>query len=295
MIKEITVKSALHYHNKKFATNYDLNIYRGCEHKCRYCFAQYSHKYLESDFFNDIYVKTNIAEILDRELSKKSWKHDLINISSVCDCYQPLEEKYKLMENVLKVLIKHKNPTFILTKSPLILRDFDLIDELSQKTDVCIATTVTTLNENIRRKIEPNTYPTIDRLNMISKFTRLKCETNVMLMPIIPYLTDTTSNIESIYATCSNLRIKHIICGSLHLRGNLKTNFYNFLKKDFPKAFDNIQHLYKYSYVSREYVKKLNKFLLSMKRKYKIYNLNTNINRNDIIENNDKQLDLFRV
>lgn len=294
MIKEITVKSALHYHNKKFATNYDLNIYRGCEHKCRYCFAQYSHKYLESDFFNDIYVKTNIAEILDLELSKKSWKHDIINISGVCDCYQPLEEKYKLMENVLKVLIKHKNPAFILTKSPLILRDFDLIDELSKKTDVCIATTVTTLDENIRQKIEPNTYTTIDRLNMISKFTELKCETNVMLMPIIPYLTDTTSNIESIYATCNRLGIKHMICGSLHLRGNLKTNFYNFLKKDFPKTFHNIQHLYKGNYVSREYVQKLNKFLLSMKRKYKIYNLNTNINRSDIIEDNDKQLDLFR-
>ena len=106
--KEIKAKSVLHYHDKKFASNYDLNIYRGCEHKCEYCFAQYSHKYLENDFFNDIYIKTNVAEILDKELTKKPLNHTQICICGVSDCYQPAEEKYKLMPDILKVLIKHK-------------------------------------------------------------------------------------------------------------------------------------------------------------------------------------------
>ena len=79
--KEIQAKSVLHYHDTKFASNYDLNIYRGCEHRCEYCFAQYSHKYLESDFFNDIYVKTNVAEILDNELTKNPERYEIYIIA----------------------------------------------------------------------------------------------------------------------------------------------------------------------------------------------------------------------
>ena len=277
MIKEITVKTALHYHNTKFAANYDLNIYRGCEHRCKYCFAQYSHKYLESDFFNDIYVKTNVAEILDKELNKKSWKHDVINISGVCDCYQPIEEKYEIMPKVLEVLIKHKNPTFILTKSDLILRDYELIKELSNLTQVCISTTVTTLDENIRKKLEPNVCSSTNRLKMLSEFSKLNCKTNVMLMPIIPYLTDSKKSLEGVYRMCQKIGIKHIIPGSLHLRGSLKKYFYSFLEKEFPDTFNKITSLYDTSYVKREYTQKLNEFLFELKKKYKIYNLKNDI------------------
>lgn len=300
MIKEITVKTALHYHDTKFASNYDLNIYRGCEHRCKYCFAQYSHKYLESDFFNDIYVKINVAEILDKELTKKTWKHDLINISGVCDCYQPIEKKYKIMPKVLEVLIKHKNPVFILTKSDLIARDYELIKELSDMTQVCISTTITTLDEDIRKKLEPNTCSSIDRLKMLSKFVGLNCKTNVMLMPIIPYLTDSRRNLEGIYRLCYETGIEHIIPAPLHLRGSLKRYFYSFLQKEFPDTFDKIVKLYDTAYVKKEYSKKLNKFLFNLKKKYGIYNLKNDLKVDNITDkinifpkDNGGQLDLF--
>lgn len=291
-IKEIEVKSALHYHDTKFASNYDLNIYRGCEHRCEYCFAQYSHEYLESDFFNDIFVKTNIAEILDKELTKKPLNDCQINICGVCDCYQPFEEKYQLMPQILKVLIKHKQPVFILTKSPLILRDYDLIKELAEKTNVCISATVTTLNEEIRKKIEPHTFPSIERIKAIGKFaTTTKCETNIMLMPIIPYLTDSIYNIEEIYKTTKSYGIKNIIPGPLHLRGNLKKNFYKFLSLHFPDTYKNIQHLYKNAYISKDYSQKLNNFLLKMKKKYNLYSYQMPDLQNNVYI--PKQLDLF--
>ena len=148
--REINCKSALNKINNKYGFCYDLNIYRGCIHKCYYCFAVYSHKYINSrDFFGEIFVKKNIAEVLEKELSSRNWKRDIINLGSVTDNYQECEKDYKLMRDILKLLIRYKTPMCISTKSDLILRDFDLIDELSNIVPVRIATTITTLNEKL--------------------------------------------------------------------------------------------------------------------------------------------------
>jgi DNA repair photolyase len=278
MIKEIQVKSALHFHKRKFATNYDLNIYRGCEHRCQYCFAQYTQDYLNSSFFGDIFIKMNIAEMLDRELSKKTWKGNLINISGVCDCYQPLEQKYKLMENVLRVLIRHKNPVFILTKSPLIIRDFELIKKLSETTPVCVSTSITTLNKNVSEKLEPNVVSGMDRFEIIRIFSGIKsCKTCVMSMPVIPYLTDGPANIEGIYRQAKEYGANGLICSSLHLRGNLKECFYNFLGKNFPDVLTNIRPLYRGAYVNGTYEKKLDSLLREMRKKYRLYGVSFDV------------------
>ncbi len=96
MYKETTAKTILHFHEQQFATNWDANIYRGCEHNCRYCFAQYSHNYLENkDFFNNIIVKSNSPELLYKELGKRKWNKPPVNVCGISDCYQPAEKKYK--------------------------------------------------------------------------------------------------------------------------------------------------------------------------------------------------------
>jgi DNA repair photolyase len=293
MIKESQVKSAIHFHSKKFATNYDLNIYRGCEHCCQYCFARYSQDYLNSDFFGDIFVKTNIAEVLDRELSKKTWKGQPLNISGVCDCYQPLEQKYKLMEDVLRILIKHKNPVFILTKSPLILRDFDLIKKLSEVASTRVSTTITTLDRSIGDKLEPNVASGMERFEVIKEFSKVKtCKTCVMLMPIIPHLTDNIDNIENIYKYSREFGANGLICASLHLRGNLKKFFCDFLRKNFPNTLTNIQRLYRGAYVNKAYEYKLDSFLLKMKKKYRMYGLGCDAVE---IKKEAVELDLFDI
>lgn len=277
MIKEINAKTAIHYHKQKIVTNYDLNIYRGCEHKCKYCFAQYSHDYLNSDFFNDIFVKINIAEILDFELNKKSWKHDFINISGVSDCYQPIEKQYQIMPKILKVLIKHKNPILIVTKSPLILRDYDLICKLAQDTHVNIYTSISTLDDNIRQQIEPNTVSSIERINFLKEFNKVNLNnlsTGILLMPIIPYLTDTINNLENIFKLAKENNIKSVTTSAMHLRGNLKKNFFNFLQSSFSEVYLNIQKIYKNAYISESYNLKLNKFLFYLRKKYNLYNKN---------------------
>ena len=113
--REINCKSAINKIKNKFGFCNDLNIYRGCLHKCYYCYAVYSHKYINSrDFFNEIFVKKNIAEVLEKELSSKSWKRETINLGSVTDSYQKAEEDYKIMPDILKLLIKYKTPMCII-------------------------------------------------------------------------------------------------------------------------------------------------------------------------------------
>ena len=199
MFEEIQVKKAL---NRIKATSritlpyhWDLNIYRGCEHGCNYCFAMYSHSYLEKKdkysfaeeevypsageekcaFFQRIYVKTNIVEALDKQLGARSWKKEVINIGGVCDSYQPAEAKYRLMRKVLELMIEYRNPVTISTKSDLILRDYDLLSELAELTYVNIAVTVTTMDEKLSSLLEPLASSPEKRFSVLRAFKDTAC------------------------------------------------------------------------------------------------------------------------
>ena len=208
MLEEIQVTKAL---NKIKATSkitlpfhWDLNIYRGCEHGCNYCYAMYSHSYLEKKkkksysvcrgrncaFFRRICVKTNIAEALEKQLGARTWKKELINIGGVCDSYQPAEAKYGLMREVLALMIEYKNPVTISTKSDLILRDYELLGELAELTYVNIAVTVTTMDEKLSTLLEPLASPPEKRFSVLKEFKDTAAVTGLHMMPILPFLTD---------------------------------------------------------------------------------------------------------
>ncbi|MHA1728724.1 MAG: radical SAM protein [Promethearchaeota archaeon] len=268
----MTAKSALNNVSGWLPYNWDLNIYRGCLHKCEYCFAMYSHKYLNSnDYFGDIFVKTNIAEVLEQDLKKRSWKHERINIGGVCDSYQPLESKYKLMRKILKVLIKYKNLAMISTKSDLILRDFDLINKLSQFAPVNIAATITTLDEDIRKLIEPNSSPSLDRFGILKKFKQTNANIGLHLMPILPLITDSVENLEKIFVKAKEIDVDYVITGILHLRGKTRNHFFNFLQNKFPELYHKYLNYYPNSKLRKDYSSKIIKTLGSLKNKYKLY------------------------
>jgi DNA repair photolyase len=278
--KEISCKSACIKTKRKMPYKWDLNIYRGCEHRCKYCYALYSHKYLEKNynessksdqFFDNIYVKTNIAEELDKQLAKSSWKNDIIAIGTVTDSYQPIEREYELMPEILKVLIKHKNPAIISTKSDLILRDLDLIDELSQITYINIAGSVTTMDEEINLSLEPNAAKSKLRIAMLKKVrkkTNASC--GFHFMPIIPYLTDSYENIDTIFKNMELANVHYTILGPLNLYGQTRRFFFNFLKQDFPDIHKDMISLYKTGSLDKQYKRELFTKLNKIKRKYNI-------------------------
>ena len=190
MIKEITVKEPLNkIGNDYLPFQWDLNIYRGCTHNCRYCYALYSHKYLESNnFFGDIFVKSNIVEALEKKLASTRWKGGIINMGGVTDSYQPIERQRKIMTEVLLLMIKHKNPIAISTKSDLILRDFNLLCELAKNASVYVAVTITTTDDKLQKILEPGATSSTKRLGVLKAFSNTNVVTGLHMMPILPFL-----------------------------------------------------------------------------------------------------------
>lgn len=292
--KEETCKGALNKLKRKIPYGWDLNIYRGCQHGCKYCYAIYSHKYLDSsDFFRDIHVKTNIVDELEKELKKNSWKKEIINIGGVTDSYQPAEDKYKFMPEILKLLIKYKTPAIISTKSKLILRDYDLIDELSRITYVNVAETITTMDEYIRKRIEPFGATSLERFEVLKQFRKTNASTGLHVMPIIPYITDSYENFDSMFKIASDCKVDYVLPGTLYLRGDTRTVFFNFIKKEFINLHEPLQSLYKTGGASKEYKNKLYVIVNELRNKYNLSSSYTHPMKEKLNQSENIQLSMF--
>ena len=268
-INKIDAKSALTELKRKVPYGWDLNIYRGCQHGCQYCYAMYSHQYIGNDsFFNDIYVKENVVEQLELELASDKWKREVINIGGVTDSYQPVEARYQLMPQILKLLIKYKTPAIISTKSKLILRDYDLIDELSRITYVNVAETITTMDEAIRARIEPCGAKSLERFEVLKEFRKTNASTGLHLMPIIPYITDNEENFDRMFACAAECGVHYVLPGTLYLRGTTYKNFMAFIEKEFPEIQVEFKKLYKTGSAGKEYKTVLYEMVNRLRDKY---------------------------
>ncbi len=264
-------KSALNKLKRKVPYGWDLNIYRGCEHGCKYCYAIYSHDYLsDGNFFDNVYYKKNVLEELEKELSSPTWKREVVNLGGVTDSYQPIEKELKLMPEILKLMIKYKTPIIISTKSELILRDIELIDELSKITYVNVAFTITTMDENLREQLEPNGCSSKRRFEVLKKFGRTNASRGVHLMPIIPYLTDNYENLDEIYKLASDAKVDYVLPGTMYLIGKTKPYFLNFVRDYKRDIYDKISALYKRGGAGSEYKDGLYKKINEIKLKYNI-------------------------
>lgn len=288
-IEKIQVKSALNQLKRKIPYGWDLNIYRGCEHGCQYCYAMYTHGYLEADdFHQQLFVKENILEVLEKELSAPQWDRAIVNIGGVTDSYQPIERDYQLMPEILKLFIKYKTPVIISTKSDLILRDLDLIDELSQVAYVNIAATVTTMDETIREVLEPGSARSIDRLMMLKAFQKTNATTGLHVMPIIPYLTDTYNNFNSMFKIASDINVDYTLMGTLYLRGKTKPHFLKFIKEYDPEIYEKLKALYVKGSAGKPYKNQLYAMVNDLRAQYKLSSSYSRVMKNKINELNQK-------
>ncbi len=171
-----------------------LNPYRGCEHGCIYCYARPTHEYLGFsaglDFESKIMVKQHAPELLRAELMSPNWRPQVLFLSGVTDCYQPIERKLKLTRRCLEVLVEFRNPVLIITKNHLVTRDIDLLSELARYNAAAAWLSITTLDADLRNVMEPRTSPPAARLAAIRELAKAGIPTGVNVAPVIPGLTD---------------------------------------------------------------------------------------------------------
>jgi DNA repair photolyase len=171
-----------------------INVYRGCEHGCSYCYARNTHEFLGFsaglDFESKIIVKENAPELLRRELSSPKWKPQILAMSGVTDCYQPVERRLQLTRRCLAVLAEFRNPVGIITKNHLVTRDTDLLSELADHQAVCVNLSINSLDSELARQLEPRASSPKMRLAAVEALAKAGIPVGILVAPVIPALND---------------------------------------------------------------------------------------------------------
>jgi DNA repair photolyase len=219
-----------------------VNPYRGCEHGCIYCYARPFHEYLGFsaglDFETKIMVKENAPKLLREELSSPKWKPQVIAMSGVTDCYQPVERKLKLTRGCLEVLAEFRNPVGIVTKNFLVTRDIDLLSELARHNAVVVHISLTTLDTELRKIMEPRTSPPAARLEAIRRLSQAGVPVGILMAPIVPGLTD--HEIPALLAAAAEAGAKSAGHVTLRLPHAVAPLFEKWLETHFPDRKEKV-------------------------------------------------------
>jgi DNA repair photolyase len=219
-----------------------INPYRGCEHGCAYCFARPTHEYLGFsaglDFESRIMVKEDAPELLEAELSSPKWKPQTVAMSGVTDPYQPVERRLQITRRCLKVLAKFRNPVGIITKNRLVTRDIDILKELAEHGAAAVNISVTSLDRNLQRILEPRTSPPQARLDAVRQLHDAGIPVGVMVAPIIPGLTD--HEVPAILEACGRAGAQFAAPVILRLPWAVAPLFERWLSEHFPDRKEKI-------------------------------------------------------
>lgn len=275
MPKEIEVKSVLNKSKQRdpwFLDDYTLNLYSSCSFNCLYCYVRGS-KY-GTNLEESLSIKTNAIEILDKQLYNRAKKqqYGIIVLSSATDPYLYVDRRYEMTRQALKLIAKYKFPVHIITKSDVIERDFDILHQIDQNAilpsdlkktlgrGVIVSFSFSTLDDGVAKIFEKGAPPPSLRLKTVEKTVSEKFHTGVNLMPLLPFISDTTENLERLFKTFTALNVKYILPASLTLFGSgkadSKTLVMNAIKTHFPELEIKYQKYFKYGYQMPEYYKK---------------------------------------
>jgi DNA repair photolyase len=221
---------------------YSMNPYQGCEHGCIYCYARGSHQYWGyssgAEFEQNILIKKNAPELLETTLMNPKWMAELIMLSGNTDCYQPAERKLGITRKLLGVLLKFKHPVGIITKNSLIERDIDLLSELARQQLVGVTLSLTTLDEKLKRVLEPRTSAASSVLRTITNLSRAGVPVNVNVAPIIPAINDEgIFDVVKAVADCGALSASYIVVRLNNFNGII---FEDWVRKNFPDRANKV-------------------------------------------------------
>jgi DNA repair photolyase len=227
--------------------NWSINPYQGCEHGCVYCYARNTHEYWGyspgKDFERKILVKQNAAQLLDSAFRKKNWKPEMIMFSGNTDCYQPAERRFGITRQMLEIFLKFRHPIGIITKNALILRDLDILKQLNDLNLLRLTLSITSLEEETRRKMEPRTSSVGQRLKALQILTEAGIKVNVNMAPIIPGIN--SHEIFDLIKAVSELGAHSAMYIMVRLNGQIADIFDNWVSRAFPERADKVRNLIK--------------------------------------------------
>ena len=227
---------------------YTINPYRGCTHACAYCFARPTHTYLDlnarEDFEREIVVKVNLPEVLRAELKRPSWRGEHVALGTNTDPYQWVEGRYRITRDIWRELLAARNPCSVLTKSPLLLRDLDLFRELNERTEFAANLSIPTLDEKAWRASEPGTPHPRKRIEAVAELSAAGIRTGVLIAPLMPGINDSPAQVNEILELCGEAGADSINGIGLHLRGELRAIFLDWLRQYRPELVPRYERLY---------------------------------------------------
>jgi DNA repair photolyase len=250
---EIHARSALNHVPKqsRMPFRWTINPYRGCSHACVFCFARPTHTYLDfnarEDFEREIVVKVNVPELLRAELARPSWKGEHVALGTNTDPYQWVEGRYKLMPGIWEAFRDFANPCSVLTKSPLLLRDKGLLQQVAERAPVTASFSVPTLEEKTWRATEPHTPHPRARLEAVAELNRAGIPTGILIAPLMPGINDSPEQVERIVEIAADAGAVSIGGIALHLRGEVRDIFMDWLRAKRPDLLPRYEELYRRS------------------------------------------------
>ncbi|WP_294220275.1 PA0069 family radical SAM protein [uncultured Chryseobacterium sp.] len=224
---------------------YSMNPYQGCEHGCSYCFARPTHEYwgysAGIDFERKIMVKKNAPELLEKFFQKRGYRPAPILLSGNTDCYQPAERQFEITRNLLQVCLDYRHPVHVLTKNALVLKDMDILKPMAEQNLVSVSLSIPTINEELRRKMEPRTSSAKNKLKAVEILAENKIPVNVMVAPVIPGLN--SDEPLSILKTISDAGAQSFGYTLVRLNDSVEPVFVNWIEHAFPDRAQKVLNL----------------------------------------------------
>ena len=254
---------------------WSLNPYMGCVHRCTFCyvraFEQRADRPSDDRYGTSIRVKTNVAEVLRRELARPSWAREIIAIGAATDPYQPAEGRYKLTRACLEVLGDAANPIRIITRGPMIVRDIDVLARAASRASVAVTFSVPTLDHEIWQRTEPGTAPPRQRLRALKQLVDAGIKASVGMAPIIPGLSDKPELMADVVRAAREAGATGVWANLLYLKPGTKEHFLNALERDWPELLPEYEQLYgRRAYLSKNASEPVRNEVRELTRRYGI-------------------------
>jgi DNA repair photolyase len=227
---------------------WSLNPYMGCAHRCTFCYVRAfearADRPSDDRYGASIRVKTNIAEVLRRELSRASWRREAVAIGAATDPYQPAEGRYRLTRACIVELARAETPFSIVTRGPLVIRDVDVLRDAAARVGVSVNVSVPTLDQSVWRTTEPGTAAPAQRLEIVRRLVAAGIETSVAMAPILPGLSDSAAQLETVVRAAREAGASQIWANLLYLKPGTREHFLSALSRDWPEELRRYEELY---------------------------------------------------